>query len=93
MFIRFLKRCFLFFFPSAAVAACFFPSHHPINVRYIAERQAREAIEMRAQIREKAANKERDLQEQKLRDLAQKARDERVGVRALPAESQPKGKQ
>lgn len=48
---------------------------------YVVERQSREAIEMRAQIRDKAANKERELQEQKLRDLAQKAREERAGLR------------
>ena len=53
---------------------------------YIAERESREAIELRAKIREKAANKEREMQEQKLRELAQKAREERAGIRPAAEE-------
>ncbi len=48
---------------------------------YIAERQAREAIETRAAIRSMAANKERMTQEAKLREIAQRAREERAGMR------------
>lgn len=48
---------------------------------YIADRKAREAVEMRAQIEKKLAQKEKEKQEEKLRMLAQKARDERTGIR------------
>merc|ERR1712203_1235503 len=41
---------------------------------YIADRKAREAVEMRASL-------EKEAKEAKLRELAQKARDERAGFR------------
>ena len=48
---------------------------------YIADRKAREAVEMRAQIEKKLAQKEKEKREENLRQLAQKARDERAGIR------------
>ncbi|XP_075212329.1 puff-specific protein Bx42 [Lycorma delicatula] len=54
---------------------------------YIADRKAREAVEMRAQLEKKLAQKEKEKKEEHLRQLAQKAREERAGIRALaPAE-------
>jgi len=47
---------------------------------YIADRKAREAVEMRSQIEKKLAQKEKEKKEQNLRDLAQKAREERAGI-------------
>ena len=44
-------------------------------------RQAREAVEMRAQLEKKLAQKEKEKKEQKLVELAQKAREERAGIR------------
>ena len=48
---------------------------------YIADRKAREAVEMRASLEKKLAQKEKEGKEAKLRELAQKARDERAGFR------------
>jgi SNW domain-containing protein 1 len=48
---------------------------------YIADRKAREAVEMRAQIEKKLAQKEKEKREENLRQLAQKAREERAGIR------------
>ncbi|GAB1597327.1 SNW domain-containing protein 1-like [Argonauta hians] len=48
---------------------------------YIADRKAREAVEMRAQIEKKMAQKEKEKKEGNLRLLAQKAREERAGIR------------
>ncbi|XP_033735557.1 SNW domain-containing protein 1-like [Pecten maximus] len=48
---------------------------------YIADRKAREAVEMRAQIDRKIAQKKKEEKEGVLRQLAQKARDERAGIR------------
>ncbi|CAH1793188.1 unnamed protein product, partial [Owenia fusiformis] len=48
---------------------------------YIADRKAREAVEMRAQIEKKMAQREKEKNEDKLRQLAQKAREERAGIR------------
>ena len=48
---------------------------------YIADRKAREAVEVRAQIEKKMAQKEKEKHEEGLRMLAQKARDERAGIR------------
>jgi len=48
---------------------------------YIADRKAREAVEMRAQLEKKLAQKEKEKKEEHLRALAQKARDERAGIR------------
>ncbi|XP_062406826.1 SNW domain-containing protein 1 [Sardina pilchardus] len=49
---------------------------------YIADRKAREAVEMRAQVEKKMAQKEKDRKEEKLRELAQKARDRRAGIKS-----------
>ncbi|XP_046338629.1 SNW domain-containing protein 1-like [Haliotis rufescens] len=48
---------------------------------YIADRKAREAVEMRAQIEKKMAQKEKEKKEESLRMLAQRAREERAGIR------------
>ncbi|XP_041354026.1 SNW domain-containing protein 1-like [Gigantopelta aegis] len=47
---------------------------------YIADRKAREAVEMRAQIEKKMAQKEKERKEENLRLLAQKAIEERAGI-------------
>ncbi|XP_029453530.1 SNW domain-containing protein 1 isoform X3 [Rhinatrema bivittatum] len=49
---------------------------------YIADRKAREAVEMRAQVERKMAQKEKEKKEEKLRELAQIARDRRAGIKA-----------
>ena len=51
---------------------------------YIADRKARESVEARAQLEKKLAAKEKEAKESKLRELAQKAREERAGLR-LPS--------
>uniref|UniRef100_A0A8D3D1C8 SNW domain-containing protein 1 n=1 Tax=Scophthalmus maximus TaxID=52904 RepID=A0A8D3D1C8_SCOMX len=48
---------------------------------YIADRKAREAVEMRAQVEKKVAQKEKEKKEEKLRELAQMARDRRAGIK------------
>jgi SNW domain-containing protein 1 len=48
---------------------------------YIADRKAREAVEMRAQLEKKLAQKEKEKKEEHLRALAAKAREERAGIR------------
>jgi len=48
---------------------------------YIADRKAREAVEMRAQLEKKLAQKEKEKKEDHLRQLAAKAREERAGIR------------
>ena len=48
---------------------------------YIADRKAREAVELRAQMEKKLAQKEKERKEESLRLLAQKAREERIGLR------------
>nr|NVI70186.1 Bx42 [Cucujiformia] len=50
---------------------------------YIADRKAREAVETRAQLERKLAQKEKEQKEEHLRQLAQRARDERAGIRSL----------
>merc|ERR1712012_853012 len=49
---------------------------------YLADRKARESVEARAQLEKKMAAKEKEAKEMKLRDLAQKAREERAGLRS-----------
>ena len=44
--------------------------------------KAREAVEMRAQLEKKLAQREKEKKEQKLVELAVKAREERAGIRA-----------
>ncbi|KAJ7384688.1 SNW domain-containing protein 1 [Desmophyllum pertusum] len=48
---------------------------------YIADRKAREAVEMRAQLEKKVAQRDKEKKELKLVELAQKAREERAGIR------------
>lgn len=50
---------------------------------YIADRKAREAVETRAQLEKKLAQKEKEQKEEHLRLLAQKARDERAGIKTV----------
>ena len=45
--------------------------------------QAREAVEKRAQIEQKMAQKEKERKEEHLRQLATKAREERAGIRKV----------
>lgn len=53
---------------------------------YIADRKAREAVEMRAQLEKKLAQKEKEKKEDHLRQLAQKAREERAGLKSAALE-------
>jgi SNW domain-containing protein 1 len=48
---------------------------------YIADRKAREEVELRAQMEKKVAQKEKERKEENLRLLAKKAREERAGIR------------
>lgn len=48
---------------------------------YIADRKAREAVEARAQLEKKLAQKEKEKKEDELRAMAQRAREERNGIR------------
>ena len=52
------------------------PPTHPFSPT-----KAREAIDLRSQMEKKLAQKERESKEDNLRQLAQKARDERAGIR------------
>lgn len=54
---------------------------------YIADRKAREAVEVRAQVEKKMAQKEKEKKEEHLRSLAQKAREERAGIKSGTAPS------
>ena len=47
---------------------------------YIADRKAREAVEMRAQLEKKLAQKEKEKKEDHLRQLAAEAREKRAGI-------------
>lgn len=47
---------------------------------YTADRHAREEVKQRAQMQHKLAEKEREMREENLRKLAQKARDDRAAV-------------
>lgn len=49
---------------------------------YIADRKAREAVEARAQLEKRLAQKEKDKKEDMLRVMAQRAREERAGIRS-----------
>lgn len=46
---------------------------------YIADRKAREAVEARAQLERRLAQREKEKKEEHLRVLAQRARDHRAG--------------
>ncbi|VDQ04449.1 unnamed protein product [Trichobilharzia regenti] len=48
---------------------------------YTADRKAREAVEMRAQIERKVAQKEKERKEEQLQRIAQQARESRAGLR------------
>lgn len=48
---------------------------------YIADRKARAAVEARTQLEKKLAAKEKETKEQQLRQMAQRAREERAGIR------------
>lgn len=48
---------------------------------YIADRKAREAVETRAQIEQKMAQREKEKKEENLKALAARAREERAGIR------------
>ena len=48
---------------------------------YIADRKAREAVEMRAQMDKKIAQRRKEEKEGILRQLAQQAKEERAGIR------------
>nr|XP_034342260.1 SNW domain-containing protein 1-like [Arvicanthis niloticus] len=48
---------------------------------YIAERKCRAAVEMRAQVERKMAEKEKEKHEEKLREMAQQARERRAGIK------------
>lgn len=48
----------------------------------IADRKAREAVEARSNLEKKLASKKKEENESKLRELAQKAREERAGIRS-----------
>ncbi|GFW21333.1 SNW domain-containing protein 1 [Trichonephila clavipes] len=48
---------------------------------YVADRKAREAVEMRSQLEKKLAQKEKEKKEEHLRKLAQQAREQRAGIR------------
>lgn len=53
---------------------------------YIADRKAREEVELRAQMEKKLAQKEKEKKEENLRLLAKKAREERAGIRSSNAD-------
>ncbi|EDX02186.1 puff-specific protein Bx42 [Drosophila teissieri] len=57
---------------------------------YIADRKAREAVEARAQLEKKLAQKEKEKKEDMLRMMAQRAREERAGLRN-PEANEPSG--
>lgn len=54
---------------------------------YIADRKAREAVETRATLEKKLAQKDKEKKETKLRELAEKARQERSGIHTIPKDS------
>ncbi|CAH2987430.1 unnamed protein product [Chilo suppressalis] len=55
---------------------------------YIADRKAREAVEARAQLERRLAQREKEKKEEHLRMLAQRARDHRAGIRAPEEEAE-----
>ncbi|GBP29665.1 Puff-specific protein Bx42 [Eumeta japonica] len=54
---------------------------------YIADRKCREAVEARAQLERRMAQREKEKKEEHLRMLAQRARDHRAGIRAPEEEN------
>ena len=61
------------------------PLHCVVN---LSVQQAREAVEMRAQLEKKMAQKRKEEKEENLRALAQKAREERAGIRRADGKTQ-----
>lgn len=55
---------------------------------YTADRKAREAVELRAQIEKKVAQKEREKKEEQLQRIAQQARESRAGLRRFTGEDE-----
>ncbi|XP_021005987.1 SNW domain-containing protein 1-like [Mus caroli] len=51
------------------------------EVVYLAERKARENVQMRAQLEKKKAQREKEKHEEKLREMAQRARERRAGMK------------
>lgn len=51
---------------------------------YVAERQARQEVRLRAQVQKKLATREKDQREEELRELANRARLERSGLAPAP---------
>lgn len=58
---------------------------------YIADRKAREAVEARTQLEKKLAQKEKEKKEDMLRQMAQRAREERAGLRVVDGEPNSSG--
>lgn len=58
---------------------------------YIADRKAREAVEARTQLEKKLAQKEKEKKEDMLRQMAQRAREERAGLRVPDGEAASSG--
>ena len=61
------------------------PLQYVVN---LSVQQAREAVEMRAQLEKKMAQKRKEEKEENLRALAQKAREERAGIRRADGKTQ-----
>jgi len=57
---------------------------------YIADRKAREAVDMRTSLEKKMAQKEKEAKENKLRELAQRAREERAGIKSSSKDDEEK---
>merc|ERR1719328_917323 len=57
---------------------------------YIADRKAREAVDMRNSLEKKMAQKEKEAKESKLRELAQRAREERAGIKSSSKDDEEK---
>lgn len=51
------------------------------EVLYLAERKAREGVQMRAQLEKKKAQREKEKHEERLREMAQRARERRAGMK------------
>jgi hypothetical protein len=61
--------------------SCKHVSHCEFHLTSHFTKQAREAVEMRAQVERKMAQKEKEKHEEKLREMAQKARERRAGIK------------
>lgn len=55
---------------------------------YIAEAKSREAIQLRQSVENTVAQKEKERTEERLRNMAMRARDERAGIRVAPEEEE-----